>query len=87
MKKQWISFNILLTFKVSFIGIVPEGGNFIFTLFDVILTSFHSSSKIYYKILGLNFTYSEVNFSIILNKCILLAVLHNFNGTNIVHKV
>ena len=46
----------------------------------IILTSFKSNSMISHNMFLFNLTCSGVNFPVILNKCLLSAVLHNFTG-------
>ena len=72
MKKQGFS---------SLSGIMTEAGRFILFPFKVILTSFQSNSMTSHSIFLFNLTCSGVNFPVILNKCMLPAVLHNFAGT------
>ena len=60
---------------------MTEAGRFIVFPFKVILTSFQSKSITSHGIFLFNLTCLGVNSPLILNKCMLPAVLHNFAGT------
>ena len=60
---------------------MTEAGRFILFPFKVILTSFQSNFIMSHSMFLFNLICSEVNFHVILNRCMLSAVLHNFTGT------
>ena len=60
---------------------MTDAGKFIFFPFKVILTSFQSNSIMSQSIFLFNSICSGVNFPVILNRCMLPIVLHNFTGT------
>ena len=60
---------------------MTEGGRFILLPFKVILTSFQSNSITFQSIFPFNLICSGVNFPVILNRCMLSVVPHNFTGT------
>ena len=49
-KELWIPFSVLLAFSLFFHGTGSELDNFIFTLFNVMLTSLYVSSRMSHKI-------------------------------------
>ena len=60
---------------------MTETGRFILLPFKVILTSFQSNSITSHSIFLFNLGCLGVNFPVILNRCMLHTVLHNFTGT------
>ena len=74
-------FTMHLILNLSLSSIMTEVHRFILLLFKVILTSFQSNSITSHSIFLLNLICSGVNFPVILNRCMLPAVLHNFTGT------
>ena len=67
-----------LILNLSLSSIMVDAGKFILFPFKVILTSFHSNSITSQSIFLYNLVCSGVNFPVILNRCMLPAVLHNF---------
>ena len=60
---------------------MTEAGRFILFPFKVILTSFQSYSRTFHSIFLFNLICLGGNFPVIVNKCMLSAILHNFTGT------
>ena len=59
---------------------MSDAGKFILFPSKVILTTFQSISLTSHNIFFFNLMCSGINFPVILNKCMLPAVLHNFTG-------
>ena len=70
-----------LILNLSLNLIVTDVGKFILFPFKVMLTSFQSDSIMSQSIFVFNFTFSGVNIPVILNRCMLSGILHNFIGT------
>ena len=59
---------------------MTDAGKFILFPFKVILISFQSNFITSQSIFLFNLTFPGVNFPVILDRCMLPAVLHNFTG-------
>ena len=70
--------DLILNFSLS--SIMIDAGRFTLFPFKVTLASFQYTSIISHNIFVFNLTYLGFNFLVILNKCMLYAVLHNFTG-------
>ena len=81
MKKQGSLLTMHLILNLSLNFIVTDVGQSILFPFKVTLTSFPSNSIVYQSIFLFSFTFSGVNVPVILNRCMLPAVLHNFIDT------
>ena len=66
---------------LSLSSIITDAGKVILFPFKVILTSFQYNSITSPNIFHFYLTFSEVNFPVILNRCMLPAILHNFTST------
>ena len=81
IKQQWIFSKSLLALYLSLNGIIIKLGKSISLSFSIMLTSDQSISKTSQIQFFLILTCFGFNLPLILNKCILLATLHNFMGT------
>ena len=79
-KSKGSHFNMCLILNLSLHGVIADAGRFILFPFKVILTSFQSISMTSHNIFPFDFTCLGINFPLILNKCMLPAVLHSFTG-------
>ena len=70
-----------LALYLSLNGMIIEAGKLMSFPFKVTLTSFQSISNTSQIQFFLNFIFSGVNVPLILNKCIIPAILHRFIGT------
>ena len=81
----WKSKSFLLTMhlilNLSLNLILTNVGKFILFPFKFMLTSFQSNYITSQSIFVFNFTFTGVNITVILNRCMLSTVLHNFIGT------
>ena len=77
-KSSHLTMHLILNLSVS--GIMTDTGKFILFPFKVTFTSFQSNSITSQSIFHFNLIFSGVNFPVILNKCMLPAVLHYFTG-------
>ena len=66
---------------------MTDFGKFTLFPFKDILTSFQSIFIVSQIMFLLKSIYSGVNFSVILNRCMLPAILHNFTGSNTEHLI
>ena len=69
-----------LILNLSLSSVMTEAGRFILFPFKVILTSSQPNSTMSHSIFLFNLIYSGINFPVILNKYMCLAVLHNIMG-------
>ena len=81
MKEQGFSFDNVSNSEFISKLIVIDFGKLILFPFKAKLTSYQSNSIMSQNIFLFNFTFSGVNVPVILNKCMLTAVLHNMIST------